>query len=129
MHFRRCCSMQWNALEAHMPETEHSGQEFITSHQLHEYKVKKLRSPACCKQENTIFHLIFTQPMGSDIVVSSTEPGVHLLVHPCTCTYERMHSRLSVIRGAKDRLINSSRDRSKVSSSEDFSTSHPLTIT
>ena len=27
----------------------------ITSHRLREYEVKKLRSPACCRQENAIF--------------------------------------------------------------------------
>ena len=31
-----------------------TGLLFITSHQLREYEVKELRSPACCRQENAI---------------------------------------------------------------------------
>ena len=27
-----------------------------------EYEVKKLRSPACCRQNNATFHLLFTEP-------------------------------------------------------------------
>ena len=37
-----------------------------------EYYVKKLRFPTCSRQENAIFHLIFT------------EPGKRTLAHPCT---------------------------------------------
>ena len=43
-----------------------TGLGFIISHWLREFKVKKLRYQACCRQENAIFHLIFTQPMGSN---------------------------------------------------------------
>ena len=37
-----------------------------------EYEVTKLLSPACSRQENVIFLLLFT------------EPGAHHNVHPCT---------------------------------------------
>ena len=32
-----------------------TGLGYITSHRLREYEIKKLRSPACCRQENEIF--------------------------------------------------------------------------
>ena len=38
-----------------------------------EYEEEKLRFPACCRQKNAIFYLIFT------------EPRAHHKVHPCTC--------------------------------------------
>ena len=42
-----------------------------------EYEVKKLRSSACCRQDNAIFHLKFTKP------------GQSLLVVPCTLLEEK----------------------------------------
>ena len=60
---------------------EYTGLGFIISHQLREYKVKKLRYLACCRQKNAIFHLIFTQPMGSNKSQPSTPiaAGAHLV--------------------------------------------------
>ena len=80
-----------------------TGLGFITSHRLLEYVVKKLRSSACCRQENTIFHLIFTQLMGSNISQPSTvtkEAGA--LVKNLGSTDSGGHSRFFQMRCDKD---------------------------
>ena len=46
--------------------------DFLVRSGFHEFEEEKLHFPACCRQENATFHLIFT------------EPRAHHKVHPCT---------------------------------------------